>query len=101
MSSISSGSGDSGIAVNSLGSSFVFHQPKTNAVASPATAPNKMLNGTEYPKKKKQNRKNNQALNPFPVESFDEEPLLPCVISLRLASRWQIGSECFRLITEV
>jgi hypothetical protein len=35
----------------------------------PPAKPSKILKGTGYPRKKKQNRKNNQSLKPVPVEN--------------------------------
>ena len=52
----------------SLGPSELFHQPKTQPPASPPAKPRKIHKGTGYPRKKKQNRKNNQSLNADPVE---------------------------------
>jgi hypothetical protein len=61
---------------------LVFHQPITQPAAKPPIAPTKILKGTVYLRKKKQNRKKNHSLSPVPVENPEKKLLMVGLVPL-------------------
>ncbi len=78
--------------VEALGSSLLFHQATITALANPPAAPSRMLNGTAYFRKKKQNRKNNQTCSPVesPPDRLARFFLRPVLSLFSLITSWQL-----------